>query len=140
MTLSGFFKNPAFSLIPGIRLEGAIFDGGRSHARADRAAAETAEAEAQYVKALVGARRSLATALSACVSAQDRRVPAAEAVGHARERLRLVNARFARGNASRIDQIDAERGLVEAEEADAESRGALIGAGIEVHAALTGGD
>jgi outer membrane protein TolC len=138
-SLSRFLSNPGFALIPGVRLEGAIFDGGRSRARADRAAAETAEAEALYLKAGVAAHRSLATALAAHFSARDRQAPAAAAVGHARERLQLVAAQFDHGVVSRLDRIDAERGLVEAEEADAEVRRALIAAGIEIQAALTGG-
>lgn len=137
-TLSSFLSNPGFSLVPGIRLEGAIFDGGKSRARADRAAAEAAEAEALYLKTVTGAQRSLATALTAFAAAQDRQAPAAAAVGHARERLNLVGDRFVRGAASRIDQIDAERALVEAEEASAEARRAWLAAGIEIHAALTG--
>lgn len=139
MTLSSFLKNPGFGLLPAIRLEGAIFDGGRAHARADRAAAEAAEAESLYLRAMVGARQSLATALFAFVSARDRQAPADEAVRHARERLRLVNIRFAKGTASRIDQIDAERELAGAEEAEADARRALIASGVEAHAALTGG-
>lgn len=139
LTLSSFLKNPGFSLVPGIRLEGAIFDGGKSRARADSAAAEAAEAEAMYLKASITAQRDLATALAATVSAQNRQAPASDAVEHARQRLKLVGDRFARGAASRIDQIDAERGLVEAEEARAEARRAWIAAGIEVHAALVGG-
>lgn len=138
LTLSSFLKNPGFSLIPGIRLEGAIFDGGKSRARADRAAAEAAEAEAMYVKASITAQRDLATALAASFSAQNRQAPATNAVAHARQRLKLVSDRFARGAASRIDQIDAERSLIEAEEGSAEARRAWIAAGIEVHAALVG--
>lgn len=138
-SLSRFLANPGFALIPGVRLEGAVFDGGRSRARADRAAAETAEAEALYLKARVAAHRGLATALAALLSARERQAPAAAAVGHARERLKLVAAQFDHGTASRLDQIDAERGLVEAEEADAEVRRALIAAGIEIQASLTGG-
>lgn len=137
-TLASFLRNPGFGLIPGIRLEGAIFDGGRSRARADRSAAEAVEAEALYLKASVTAQKELATALAALVSTQDRQLPASTAVAHARQRLKLVGDRFARGAASRIDQIDAERGLVEAEEAAAEARRAWIAAGIEVHAALVG--
>lgn len=137
-SLSSFFANPGLSLVPGVRLEGAVFDGGRSRARADRAAAETAEAEALYMKASITARRDLAIAFAALVSARDRQAPAAEAVSHARERLRLVGARFDRGTASRLDQIDAERALTDAEQADAEVRRALVAAGIEIHAASTG--
>ncbi|WP_447726198.1 TolC family protein [Sphingomonas koreensis] len=138
LSLSSFLKNPGFSLVPGVRLEGAIFDGGKSRARADRAAAEAAEAEAMYLKATITAQQGLATALAAFLSAQNRQVPAVAAVRYAHQRLKLVSDRFARGAASRIDQIDAERGLVDAEEADAEARRALIAAGIEVHAALIG--
>lgn len=137
-SLSSFVANPGLSLVPGVRLEGAIFDGGRSRARADRAAAETAEAEALYMKANIAARRDLAIAFAALVSARDRQAPVAEALRHARERLHLVSARFDRGTASRLDQIDAERGLTDAEQADAEVRRALIAAGVEIHAASTG--
>lgn len=138
LSLASFVANPGFSLIPGIRIEGAILDGGRSRARADRAAADAAEAETLYLRAVVAARRDLATALAAFTSARDRQYPATAAVRHAGERLTLVSDRFARGAASRIDQIDAERSLVEAKEAEAEARRAWIAAGIEVHAALTG--
>lgn len=138
LSLSSFLRNPGFNLLPGVRLEGAIFDGGKSRARADRAAAEAAEAEAMYLKAMVTAQRDLATALTALLAARDRQAPAAAAVRLAQDRLNLVSDRFARGAASRIDQIDAERALVEAKEAGAEARRAWIMAGIEVHAALKG--
>ncbi|MDZ3833603.1 MAG: TolC family protein [Sphingopyxis sp.] len=139
LSLSRFFENPGFGLIPGVRLEGAIFDGGRARARADRAAAEGAEVEALYLKTLRGAQQDLATALSALVSAQQRQRPAADAVRHARERLRLVDSRFAGGTASRLDRIDSEQQLVEAEDAAAQARRAIIAAGVETYAALVGG-
>ena len=139
LSLAQLFKNPGFGLIPGVRIEGALFDGGRSRARADRAAAEGAESEALFLKALRGAQQNLAAALAAFLSAQKRQEPAAAAVRHAREQMQLAESRFAGGTASRLDRIDSERRLVEAMDAEAEARRAAIGASIETYSALIGG-
>lgn len=137
--LIGLLQRSNLSLLLGVRLEGAILDGGRSRARADKVAAEAAEAEVGYLRAVVEAESELAAALSMVASAEGRQQPAAEAVRNAQERLTLTKARLAAGASGRIDQIEAERAVVEAEEGRAAARRALIESSITTQAALTGG-
>lgn len=137
--LSNALQRRRLTLSPGLRLEGAILDGGRAGARADEAAAEAGQAEASYLKALVGAESELAAASALLAAAADRQPPAAAAVRYADERLALARARLAAGAVSRLDVIDAERALIEARDAEAAARRSLIDASIAAQAALAGG-
>ena len=138
-SLSGLLRSRSLALAPGVRLEGAILDGGRSRARADKAAAETAASEIGYLKALVAAESDLASALALITSATARQSPANEAVDFTEQRLRLARARLDAGTAGRLDAIDAERAVIDAREAQALTRRALIEASIGAQAALVGG-
>lgn len=138
-TLSNLLQRRSLTLTPGVRLEGAVLDGGRAGARADKAAAEAAEAEAGYLKALIAAESELAASLAQMAAAADRQAPADAAIAYARQRLVLARARLAAGTASRLDLIDAERSLTEAQDAQAAARRSLIEASIVAQAALVGG-
>lgn len=138
-SLSGLLERRSLTLTPGVRIEGAMFDGGRAGARADKAAAEAADAEVSYLKAIITAESDLAAALALGAAARARQTPAGEAVSLARQRLQLAQSRLTAGTAARLDAIDAERALVDARDAEASARRALIDASILAQAAILGG-
>lgn len=138
-SVSGLLERRSLTLAPGVKLEGAIFDGGRARARADKAAADAADAEVSYLKVIVAAESDLASALALINAARARQTPAGEAASLARQRLRLAQARLTAGTAARLDAIDAERALVDARDAEATARRALIDASILAQAAMVGG-
>jgi outer membrane protein TolC len=124
--------------MPGLRVEGALLDGGRAAGRANKAAAEAAQAEVGYLKAIVAAESELASAFAQLQAAEGRRTPSKAAVDYALERLAVTRLRLQAGTLARLDAIDAERSVFEAEDAQASARRSLIEASIAIHAALVG--
>lgn len=138
-SISDLLQRRSLTLAPGVKLEGAIVDGGRARARADKAAADAADVEVSYLKAILAAESDLASALALITAARARQAPAGEAAVFASQRLHLAQARLTAGTTARLDVIDAERSLVEARDAEAIARRALIDASILAQAAMVGG-
>lgn len=136
--ISDLFSRSRLVFTPGLRVEGALLDGGRAGARADKAAAEAAQAEVGYLKAIVTAESELASAFAQLQAAEGRRAPSKAAVDYAQERLAVTRLRLQAGTLARLDAIDAERSVFEAEDARALARRSLIEASIATHAALVG--
>lgn len=136
--ISDLFSRSRLVFTPGLRAEGALLDGGRARARADKAAAEAAQAEVGYLKAIVAAESELAAAFAQLQAAERRQAPSKAGLDYARERLAIARLRLQAGTLARLDAIDAERSVFEAEDAQAAARRSLIEASIATHAAIVG--
>lgn len=136
--LSGLFDSGsnAWSFQPIISLP--LFSGGRGTANVDLAEARKITAVAEYEKTIQLAFREVADLLTA--SATLTRQLSAQAANAAaqKQRLRLVEARFAAGVANHLDVLDAQREAYTAEQGEAQVRRSWLSVATQLYKALAG--
>jgi multidrug efflux system outer membrane protein len=127
----------AWVAVPAVLLP--IFDAGRRRANVDLAEVRREEAVSTYERAIQTAFREVADALSARRwLAEQVGVLQAAAAAHG-ERARLAKLSYDRGKVAYLDVLDAERGLLTAQQDLVRARGAVLNAHVDLYAALGGG-
>ena len=118
----------------------ALFDAGRTRANVDAAQIGREVAVAQYERAVQGSFRETADALAGLSSWREQ-IEAQQLQWQAsREIARLTELRYARGAASELERLDAQRSLLAAEQALTQTRLAEQLNRLALWKALGGGD
>ena len=115
-----------------------IFQGGIVSARVAQSRADFAGAVANYRAAVLQAFRAVEDNLSGLRSVNDQAAAAAQALASAQRMFDMVNARFAVGAASYLEQLDAERSLLAAQRRHAQVMGSRYIATVQLVKALGG--
>lgn len=136
--LSGLFEGGHFVYTLAANAVLAVFDGGRRQAGVDSAVAVQRAAQAQYEQAIQAAFRETADALAAGATWREQAAALREQRDAARETLRLTDLRAARGAASALEQLDAQRSLLAAEQAVVQARLAELASRVALFKALGG--
>ncbi len=127
----------AWAFVPSISLP--IFDAGRRRAMLDLAEVRSDLAVANYEKTIQTAFREVADALSAR-QWLIRQVANMETLVDAQtRRARLAQLRYDSGAVAYLEVLDAQRGLLQAQQELAQTRGSLLSAHVSLYAALGGG-
>lgn len=137
--LDGLFRSGsgAWSFMPSISLP--VFDGGRNRSGLEFAQARRDLALAQYEKTVQTAFREVADALSGRHGLEDQVKTQNRTLAAQRERARLAKLRYQNGAATYLEVLDAERGLLAAEQLQVQTRRALLASRVTLYAALGGG-
>lgn len=138
-SLDGLFKggSATWTFTPSISIP--LFQGGRLVNNLDLAEARRVEAVANYEKAIQGAFRDVADALSAREwLAQQVTILQATQDAQA-ERARLAKLRYDHGAAAFLEVLDAQRDLLVIEQQVVQTRRALLSARVSLYTALGGG-
>ncbi len=136
-TLSGLFKQSAWSFIPQVTLP--IFDAGRTRNNLNVSKAQRDIAQAQYEKAIQSAFRDVADALAGRATLVDQLSAQQAQTDAESERYKLSNMLFNSGVSSSLDQLDAQRSLFASQQALVQVKLALLQNRIAVYRALGGG-
>jgi multidrug efflux system outer membrane protein len=136
--LEGLFDrgSRAWSFAPSITLP--LFDGSRRRDQLNLAQGRHDEALAAYDKAVQGAFRDVADALSALHWLAGQRDVADAAVQVQQRRARLSQLRYDSGASSYLDVLDAQRDLLTAEQQQVRAHHALQAARVALYLALGG--
>lgn len=116
-----------------------IFDGGRLRSQLELRDAQAQEAFVVYHKTVLAAWTEVVDALVAFRAEQLRHARLAAQSAHQREALHLARARYDNGVADFIRVLDAERQLLQAELAEAQSATAVATDFVKLYKALGGG-
>ncbi len=137
--LSGLFDagSSAWTVAPAMSLP--IFDGGRNRANLDLAQVRRDGAVAEYEKAIQSAFRDVMDALSARTWLARQVEVARHALQTQTERARLAQLRYDNGATTYLEVLDAQRELLNAEQALVQVRRAYWSSNVSLYAAL-GGD
>ncbi len=136
--LSGLFDSGsgAWSFQPLISLP--LFSGGRGTANVDLAHARKIIAIAEYEKTIQLAFREVADLLNASETLARQLTAQSANAAAQKQRLRLVEARFAAGVANHLDVLDAQREAYAAEQGEAQVRRSWLSAATQLFKALAG--
>ena len=134
-TLTGPF---GATLSAGASLLAPIFEGGRLRGELAAASAVQLESVELYRSALLAALREAEDALAAVDQSRRREALLAEAVEEARTTARLRRLQFIEGAADLRDVLEAQRFLVEAEDARAITLQERMNAAIDLYRAMGG--
>jgi outer membrane protein, multidrug efflux system len=136
---STLFANPITIWSVGGSVLAPIFEGGRLHAQQDIAAARRDEAAFYYRKIALTAFREVEDGMVA-VSRTEQRVAALKSQCEAlTQALRIATNRYRAGYSPYLDQLDAQRGLLNAELGLIQARAARLSAYVDLYRALGGG-
>ena len=135
--LGSLFSGGAWAFQPLLSLP--LFDGGRSDANADVAAARKNIAVAEYEKTVQLAFREASDQLSARVSLASQLRSAQANTSAQQRRLQIAQARFDAGTIGYLDVLDAQRDLVTAQQTFVQVRRAQLDAAAQLYKALGGG-
>ena len=127
----------AWTFAPSISLP--IFDGGARKRSLDLAEVRRELAVADFEKTVQAAFRDVADALSACQGLAEQVRIGQETLAAQAERARLAQLRYEHGAAAFLEVLDAQRELLAAEQAQVQTRRALLSARVGLYAALGGG-
>lgn len=116
-----------------------IFEGGKLKSNLELRKAQQQEAALAYRKTVLNAWREVVDALVSLRQERLRRAQLGEQVGHARTTLTLAKSRYASGLANMTTVLDAERGLLAAQQQYVESTADLSHNAIRLYKALGGG-
>ncbi len=116
-----------------------LFNGGRLKAQVQASQARRAQAIASYRGVVLNAFAETETALHAVDDLQRQEIEAAAQREALASATRRAQDRFKAGYASYLEQVDAERGLLAADQAVIQAREARIDAAIDLARALGGG-
>ncbi len=125
------------SITPSIRWP--LFQGGRIRANIEVQNARQAQAALRFERALLGALRDVEDALVAHAAEQTRRAALAQAVASQERALTLAEDRYRSGLEGFLSVLDAQRSLLAAQDALAQSDRAVAANGIALYKALGGG-
>ena len=123
----------------GAGLAQPLFNGGRLKAQVQAADARKAQAAASYRGVVLNAFAETETALRAVDALQRQETEIAAQRAAVAEAARRAQDRYRAGYASYLEQIDAERGLLAADQAMIQAREARAVAAIDLARALGGG-
>jgi len=137
--LSGLFKDGSwgFTLNPVALLP--IFDAGRNRAGLEVAQVTRDIAVAQYEKAIQTAFREVADALAGRATLAEQLQAQRDQLTAETDRFRLADLRYRNGVASFLDVLDAQRSLFAVQQAEAQTRLALLQNRVALYSALGGG-
>lgn len=137
--LDGLFGSGsgAWNFTPSIALP--IFDGARNRSGLEFAQARRDLALAQYEKTVQTAFREVADALSGRHGLENQVEVQRRMLAAQHERARLARLRYENGAATYLEVLDAERGLLAAEQLQVQTRRALLSSRVTLYAALGGG-
>ena len=136
--LAGLFSGPAGMWTLAAVIAQPILTGGRLEAESAAAEAREKQALAQYQRAIQNAFREVREALSAQARARESFEAESDRVKALSETLRLAQRRYEHGLASQLDVLDAERGLLTAEQARIDALRAQRAAVADLYKALGG--
>ncbi len=134
-SLSGPF---GATISAGASLLAPIFEGGRLRGQLSAASAAQAETVELYRGVLLTALREAEDALGAIQQSGARQVLLGEVVEEARTTLRLRRLQYLEGEADLSDVVDAQRLLVQAEDARAVSMQERLNAAVDLYRAMGG--
>ncbi|CAB3841999.1 efflux transporter outer membrane subunit [Achromobacter sp. CF-sbj1-Ac2-l] len=137
--LDGLFGSGsrAWNFAPSIDLP--IFDAGRRGANLDLAEVRRDQAVASYERAIQGAFKDVADALSARRWLAEQVQVLRATVDAQAERARLAKLRYDHGASPYLEVLDAQRDLLAAQQTLVQTRRALLSARVGLYAALGGG-
>lgn len=127
----------AWTFAPSISLP--IFDGGARKRSLDLAELRRELAVAEFEQTVQAAFRDVADALSACQGLAEQVEIGQQTLAAQAERARLAQLRYEHGAAAFLEVLDAQRELLAAEQAQVQTRRALLSARVGLYAALGGG-
>ncbi len=138
-SLADLFSGRAMVWSLGAALTQTLFNGGRTEAALQAVSARQQQAVAQYEGAVRNSFREVLDALTA--HRQTREVLAAETrrIDALRQAAHLAQRRFEAGAAGRLEALDAERNLFQAQQARIEAQRARLAAAACLSRALGGG-
>jgi len=134
-----FPTSPIWIYALGAGLTAPIFDSGRLQAQQETAAARRDQAAYAYKNAALGAFREVEDGLASVVllDQQEKQLVAQrDALAHA---LGLATRRYRAGYSPYLDQLDAERNLLQVELSLVQSRTDRLSAAVDLYRALGGG-
>ena len=134
-TVSGPF---GATISAGASLLAPIFQGGRLRGQLSAASAVQAETVEQYRRSLLVALGEAEDALAAVQGSRSRQVLLDRVVEEARITLRLRRLQYVEGEADLRDALDAQRLLVQAEDARAVSLQEQLNAAVDLYRAMGG--
>lgn len=132
------FQRRNLALTPTVRIDGAILDGGAAKARARTAGSLATEAEAVYVATRLRAEEALVAVADRRAAVAERERPTLEGLAAAQAQFRSSRLRLEAGRESRLESLDAERALIDAEERAADLRRECLDLSIDLEAARLG--
>jgi multidrug efflux system outer membrane protein len=138
-SLSDLFSGRAMVWGLGAALTQTLFNGGRTEAALQAVSARQEQAAAQYESAVRNAFREALDALAAHRQSREALEAEARRIDALRQAARLAHLRFEAGSASRLEALDAERNLFQAEQARIEAQRARLAAAAGLSRALGGG-
>jgi multidrug efflux system outer membrane protein len=136
---STIFANPINLYSFGASVLAPIFEGGRLRAQADAAAARRDQAAFQYRKSALNAFREVEDALATVRRDEEQERSIANQSESLKRTLTLATNRFLSGYSPYLEQLDAERQLLSAQLALAQSRADRLSAIIDLYHSLGGG-
>jgi multidrug efflux system outer membrane protein len=137
--LDQLFDSDSYAWVASPSVVLPIFDRGRRRANLDLAELRRDEAVSTYERAIQAAFRDVADALSARRWLAEQ-VGVLQATAAAQgERARLAKLSYDRGRLPYLDVLDAERGLLVAQQDLVRARGAVLNAHVALYEALGGG-
>jgi outer membrane protein TolC len=119
---SNLFKGGNFAWTLGAQALMTVFDAGRNQANVNATTVGRDIAVAQYERAIQSAFKDTADALDGLSTWKAQREAQAEQSASAREIARLTDLRVRAGAASELDRLDAQRSLLQAEQALLQTR------------------
>jgi multidrug efflux system outer membrane protein len=137
-SLSSLFVGGQFAPLLAANAVVAVFDAGRRQAGVDSAAAVERIAQAQYEQAIQTAFRETADALAGIATWRDQLAAQRLQRDAARDTARLTDLKAKQGAASALEQLDAQRNLLAAEQAVVQVRLAELANRIALYKALGG--
>ena len=139
LDLKNIFKASSLQYIIGPSVSLPIFDGGRLKSQLELREVQQQEAAVAYHKTVLQAWREVVDALVAYRKEQQRRARLAEQVDFSRSVLSLSRDRYEEGAIDFLTVLDAERTLLGAELAEAQSIAAVSTDVVQLYKALGGG-
>jgi multidrug efflux system outer membrane protein len=128
----------AWSFGPSISVP--IFDYGRNRGNLSLAEARKVGAVADYEKRIQVAFREVADALAGQKWLSDQVRILRQTVAVQSERARLAKLQYDNGTVTFLEVLDAQRGLLDVQQQFIEARRALLSSGVQLYAALGGGE
>ena len=136
--LSSLFVGGQFAPIVAANAVLAVFDAGRRQAGVDTAEAAQRIAQAQYEQSIQSAFRETADALTGVATWREQLAAQRMLRDAARDTARLTDLKAGQGAASVLEQLDAQRSLLAAEQAVLQARLAELASRVALYKALGG--
>jgi outer membrane protein TolC len=116
-----------------------VFDGGRRRSAVELRKLQQQEAAIEYQRTVLRAWHEIDNALSAYIAQQRRTSELAEAVTASRDAYELATMRYEHGMTSFLVALDAQRTMLQAQQAFSESTTAVSTQLVAIYKALGGG-